>query len=67
MDRCLKLGFLAVALAMVLGTTPSEALPSACSLRCFSPSRCGDACVDDSGNWTTCFDYLCGSCVPACN
>lgn len=65
MKTSLKLGLAAFVLALALSSAPASALPSACSLRCFAPNTCYDECINESNVWTTCFNYLGGSCDPA--
>lgn len=62
--HCEALGLLAFALALIIGSAPSAALPSACNQRCFYPNTCYDECEAAIGQWTTCFDYFGGFCDP---
>jgi hypothetical protein len=66
MNKCLRLSLVLAVLILALGSHRGNAMPSACSLRCGVPATCYDGCIDESDNWTTCFDYLCGACEPSC-
>jgi hypothetical protein len=64
MKPTLKLGFLAFALALLIGSTPSSAISCACSVTCLTADACYylDCYNEDTGEWITCFEYLGGVC-----
>jgi hypothetical protein len=64
MKPAMKLGLLVCALALIIGSAPSAAIPSACHLKCTYPDTCRQQCLSESGQWITCYQFFGGSCEP---
>lgn len=64
MKPTVKLGLLAFALALIIGSSPSTAIPSGCHLKCTYPDTCYQQCMSETGQWITCYKYFGGSCDP---
>lgn len=64
MKPTVKLSLLAFALALIINSAPSTAIPSACNQKCYYPDTCRQQCMTEYGTWITCYQYFGGSCDP---